>query len=624
MNIIRHKILLLLLLTGFAGHAQQTIWVAPDGVAKNNGSAESPVNSIALALRKARELRRLDSAHSIKDIAINIRGGVYQLYEPIFIRPEDSGTPDHPLIIQAAPGESPVISGGIQVAGWKRVTGKIAGLPASANKNVWVADVPKVGGRNIEFRQLWVNDKKATRCREVNDNNLKRILSVDKEKEEIWVEVPAFNIGKDAGQMEIVLHEMWATAILRIKSFDVVGGKARLTFYQPESRIHFEHPWPSAVVDGKNGNSAYYFTNAIQLLDEPGEWYLDMNAGKVYYWPKAGEDMTTATTVAPVLEQLLKVEGTLDRPVDNVTIKGIRFEHTTWLRPSLQGHVPLQAGMFLLDAYKLKPKGTLEKRGLDNQGWIGRPPAGIEIAAANNLQFQYCDFQHMASAGLDLVSGTHHNLVQGCVFRDIGGNAIQVGAFSPEGFETHLPYDPADTREISTNDRIENNYITNVTNEDWGCVGIAAGYVKNINIEHNEISNIAYTGINVGWGWTKALNCMRNNRIHANYIHHYANYMYDVAGIYTLSAQPGTTITENCVDSIGYSPYVHDPEHWFYLYLDEGSSYITVKNNWCPKEKFLANANGPGNTWENNGPMVSGTIKNAAGLLPAFKQIKQR
>jgi hypothetical protein len=208
------------------------------------------------------------------------------------------------------------------------------------------------------------------------------------------------------------------------------------------------------------------------------------------------------------------------------------------------------------------------------------------------------------------------------VFNDIGGNAIQVGTFSPENFETHLPFDPNDQRIISSYDRIENNYIDDVTNEDWGCVGIAAGCVRNINIEHNEICNVAYTGISVGWGWTKSLNCMRNNRIHANYIHHYANHMYDVAGIYTLSAQPGTSITENCVDSIGYSPYVHDPEHWFYLYLDEGSSYMTVKNNWSHKEKFLANANGPGNTWENNGPMVADSIKNAAGLLPGFKTIK--
>ena len=147
--------------------------------------------------------------------------------------------------------------------------------------------------------------------------------------------------------------------------------------------------------------------------------------------------------------------------------------------------------------------------------------------------------------------------------------------------------------------------------------------MKDINISHNEISEIAYSGISVGWGWTKTVNCMRNNIIHANYIHHYAKHMYDVAGIYTLSVQSKSAITENVVEEI-YSPsYVHDPEHWFYLYTDEGSSFIEVKNNWTPAEKFLKNANGPGNTWENNGPMVADSIKHKAGLEKQYKWLKE-
>ena len=108
---------------------------------------------------------------------------------------------------------------------------------------------------------------------------------------------------------------------------------------------------------------------------------------------------------------------------------------------------------------------------------------------------------------------------------------------------------------------------------------------------------------------------MRNNHIIANYVHHYAKHMYDVGGIYTLSAQPGTVITENRIDSIYHPGYVHDPQHWFYFYFDEGSSYITIRNNWCPGDKFMHNSNGPGNEWENNGPMVDDKIKKAAGCI---------
>jgi hypothetical protein len=48
---------------------------------------------------------------------------------------------------------------------------------------------------------------------------------------------------------------------------------------------------------------------------------------------------------------------------------------------------------------------------------------------------------------------------------------------------------------------------------------------------------------------------------------------------------------------------------------------MLIRDNWCPEPKFLQNANGPGNIWENNGPMVSDRIKNAAGLEPPFKDL---
>ncbi len=70
---------------------------------------------------------------------------------------------------------------------------------------------------------------------------------------------------------------------------------------------------------------------------------------------------------------------------------------------------------------------------------------------------------------------------------------------------------------------------------------------------------------------------MQDNRVVANHIHHIAQQMSDTAGVYTLSAQPGTVIEENHIHSITMSPYVHDSDHWFYLYLDEGSSEITVE-----------------------------------------------
>jgi hypothetical protein len=401
----------------------------------------------------------------------------------------------------------------------------------------------------------------------------------------------------------------------------VQGDSAKLSFYQPESRIESEHPWPAPWISKKTGNSAFYLSNAIQFLNKPGEWYLDNATHKIYYIPRDGENMQSAVVTVPQLETLVKVQGTIEHPVSYFTFKNIAFEHSTWLRPSQFGLVPHQAGMYMLDAYKLKIPGTKDKKGLENQAWVGRPAAAIEVSFADHANFGNCRFEHLASTGLDFKKGTHDNLVLGSLFNDIGGSAILTGVYSDETDEVHLPYNPSDKREVCTNDKIQNNLIIDATNEDWGCVGIGSGYVKGITISHNEVCDVNYTGISIGWGWTKASTVMGDNHIIANKITHYARNMYDVAGIYTLSAQAGTTISENYVDSIYKAPYPHDPNHWFYLYLDEGSADLKIRNNWTPSEKYLKNANGSGNLWDNNGPKVAKAIKDDAGLEAPYRYL---
>lgn len=625
--------------------AAAEFWVAPDGNDANPGTQAQPFASIAAAQRHARELRRLGKIETNEPVRIILRGGVYHPDSPLFFRPEDSGAETSPTIIEATANEQPVISGGVLIQGWKKLKGKTSGLPKAARGQVWVADAPKFGGRILEFRHLWVSDHKAVRAREPNGDTLNRLVAWDKTNQTAWIQgSAASNLARKTGapstrsarsggssdapsgcsalpsQLEMVIDQVWEIAVLRVKSLRTDGDRVGLTFEQPESKIEFEHPWPPVTVSS-NYQAPFFLANAIEFLDSPGEWFADTSAGKVYYWPRPGEDLTQARVVAPALEMLVRVEGTLDRPVENLVFRGIHFEHATWMRPSEAGHVPLQASMFMLDAYRLKPKGTAERPKLDNQEWLGRPPAGVSVLNANHISFERCRFEHMASAGLDFESGTHDDLVQGCVFRDLGGNGIQIGKFADPGMETHLAYNPKDEREICTHETIANNLVTDCGTEDWGCVGVAAGYVRETVIAHNEVSDLPYTGVSLGWGWNRATNCMRDNRVVANHIHHVATRLGDTAGIYTLSAQPGTAISENSVHDIKMSPYVPDPNHWFYLYLDEGSSFITVRDNWCPAEKFLKNANGPGNVWENNGPMVSQKIKDAAGLEPAYRDL---
>ena len=594
------------------------IWISPKGSDFNDGTRQFPKATLTSALRQAREWRRTEDNRIQGGITIYMEGGTYAFYEPVFIRPEDSGTKESPTIIRSVGGEKVILSGGISINGWKK-QGK-----------VWVADVPAFNGRPLDFRQLWVNGKKAVRARDVEDfEKMNRICSVDEKNEILYV--PAVSIRRlidnkgnlKAKYAEMVLHQMWCVANLRIRSVEVQGDSAAIRFHQPESRIQFEHPWPRPMVTTDGHNSAFYLTNARELQDVPGEWYHDIDARKIYYYPREGEKMQEAEVIVPAVETLVRVEGTLDRPVRHIRFEKITFSYTTWMRPSEKGHVPLQAGMYLTDGYRIDPKMQRNylNHPLDNQGWLGRPAAAVRVVAARQIDFERCRFEHLGSTGLDYEEAVQGGVVRGCLFRDIAGNGLLVGSFSPAAHETHLPYNPADRREVCTQQQINNCYFTEIGNEDWGCLAIAAGYVGDVNIEHNEISEVPYSGISLGWGWTQTVNCMRNNRVHANLIHHYAKHMYDVAGIYTLGSQPKSYVTENCVHSIYKPGYVHDPNHWFYLYTDEGSSFITVRDNWTEGEKYLQNANGPGNVWENNGPKVDSVIRERAGLEAGYKDL---
>jgi hypothetical protein len=603
---------LLLLLANTAWAAD--IYVATNGSDFNDGSKNKPLASVAAALRKARELRRLNDASITNGIHIIVSGGTYLLTQTITLHPEDAGTKDSPTTIEAAANESPVLSGGITISGWKRTTGKIIGLPLAAQGKIWEATVPISGGKLTEFRQLWVNDNKAIRAKSMNGDLMDRILSWDKKEQSCWIPTPKFLPFPNMPGMELFIHQWWAIAILRIKKMEPHGDSTKLYFQQPESKIQSEHPWPAPWISKETGNSAFYLTNALQFLDAPGEWYLDIAKQKVYYWPRDNENMLKANVIAPALETLVHIEGSMDHPVSYVFFKGIAFAHTGWLRPSQQGHVPHQDGLYMTEAYKLKPAGTKEKPGLDNQAWIGRPAAAVEVNFAEHTAFENCRFEHLASTGLDYHKGVHDNSITGNLFKDIGGNGILAGVFSDAATEIHLPYNPKDEREVCSGITISNNLVSNVTNEDWSCVGIGLGYTKNALVTHNEVEDVSYTAICMGWGWSPAANAMQNNTISANKIHHYGKHNYDCSGIYTLSAQPNSFITENYIDSIYKAPYAHLPSHWFYLYTDEGSSYFTVKNNWTPSQKYLQNANGPGNVWSNNGPAVDNAIKQSAGI----------
>lgn len=612
-------------LTSLASAAE--LWATPAGGEKAAGTADDPL-SLTAAQRRARELRRRATTPLTEPVRIILRGGTYALDAAWCVRPEDSGTAQSPTLFEAAPGETPVLDGGIPLASsWEKLT-KLpastpppAGLPAAAVDQVWVAEAPLVGGRPREFRQLWIDDRKAVRARTPNVGEMDRLLTWDKADQHTIIPTRP-EITGDLSGLEMVIYQQWEIALLRVREFARSGAEnasVRVRFHQPESRIQFEHPWPAPIMT-EGYRAPFFLQNALCLLDAPGEWYHDIAARRIYYWPRPGEDLASARAVVPVQETLLEVAGSLDRPVRHVEFKGLHFAHTSWMRPTLAGHVPHQAGLYMTEAYKMLPPGTPEKKGLENQAWVGRPPGVARLEAAQHIRFERCRFERLASAGLDAEHGLRDLVVEGCVFRDIAGNGLQLGKFMDGGIETHLPYNPVDDREVSARLRIANNLVTDCANEDWGCLGIAAGYIRESVIEHNDLSDLPYSGISLGWGWTYLTTAQRDNRVQANRITRYGRMLYDFGGIYHLSASPGTWITENALGEVVLNPYAEKP-HWGHIYPDEGSSYLVVRDNWTATDQKLINSKAYGLTWERNGPETPAAIRDAAGLQEPYHDL---
>ena len=532
--------------------------------------------SVADALKKAREWRRLNSQEIVGGIRIHLADTVYPLQKPLFIRPEDSGTEDSPTIIMGG-----TLSGGIAVTDWKR-EGKL-----------WVAEPPRDGNRIVYTRQLWVNGRKAQLAR----GPFVRLTDFDKETKTITLNSPLSSLLSPlSSTAELFLLQRWAIAILRVKSVKEENGQTVLTFHEPESELEFSHPWPQPVINGEKGSSAAYLQNSRSLLDEPGEFWQEYPSGRLYYYPRPEDEPIKCDAVIPHLSTLVEIAGTDDRIVSNIRFENTRFEHAAWFAPSQQGHVTLQGGFPLIDAYKLHEPGLFHKASLENQAWVSRPEAAVKARFAQDISFHQCAFSHLAATALDLEQRVSASAISGCQFEDIGGTAIMAGPFGEGGFETHIPYHGnllCDSIEIS------HCRIYDATNEDWGAVAIGAGYVKNTKIVQNEVSHVNYSGICVGWGWTPLESGMRNNHIENNVVTDYARHLYDAGGIYTLSYQPGSSIRGNRIGAPYKAPYATN-DRAFAIYFDEATNGFTVEDNQMDPESIGWNQPGSDMMLRNN------------------------
>lgn len=563
-----------------ADPAPLILHLSPDGDDAGNGNAQHPFRTFA-------RLQEAIRAYSdTRDIVVALGDHVYRLDAPLTMGTADGGRNGHSVTWTAAPGAHPVLSGGIAVTGWRL---------EDAKQHIYVASIPK----GIEARQLWVDDRLAPRAAIEIPRKAVRFTQTG-----LTIVDPALRYLANLPQQDRIEVESTGFFTDRFSPVQSIAGDT-ITMQQPgwDNNLWgydtLASPWQPQY-------SHLFLANALAFLTKPGQWYVDPEAGKLYYRPPDGTDPNRQSIILPRLPYLIGIAGTYD-PVRNLTFKGLRFSYTSWLGPlDASGYASQQSGAYLADRSPAYPKDSLESckwgcRAFETMRneW-SQMPAAIQVARAEKVTFDHDVFAHLGQVALGIGNDRSANAsniglgaqgiaVTSNLFTDLAGGAIVVGGVR------RTAHHPADPQLVNRDILIANNRVATVSQEFRDNAAILSTYVTAARIVHNDVSGAPYDGIDVGYGWGiqdvggnpnyranmhgydrtgnieyQVPTTLRDTLVAYNRIHDVKQWFEDGGAIYNLSANPGAEIREN---------YLFDLHGHIGLYLDEGSRAVVLRNN---------------------------------------------
>lgn len=307
----------------------------------------------------------------------------------------------------------------------------------------------------------------------------------------------------------------------------------------------------------------------------------------------------------PTLDQLVTVNGTpaqdgaAAQKVHGLTFKGLSFAYTSYLRPHTYGQVEAQAS-YILD--------------LDSMNWdyfhkhdyYLKTDGGVTASYTDSMRVSGCIFTNMSGSGIDFEEGCTNSQFVGNTVQNMCGNGITVGGVAVRDAQPYsewtyvkgvLTKAGADPDRVTQYTLVLSNRFHGIGLRYTGSVGIFAGYVSDITIAHNIISDASYSGISAGWGWGywdgreagvrndqsaygpaeayrvfDTLSIQQRYVIENNDISTVCQRLADGGAVYTLSNMPGSKLNGN---------YMHDaPVKFGGVYFDEATGgFDEISNN---------------------------------------------
>jgi hypothetical protein len=549
---------LLVLLSATSAVAVE-FYVATDGNDANPGTRRRPFATVARARGAVREAK--DKARGPSNVFL--RGGTYFLQQPVQFGPEDSGTKDRPITYASYSGEKAVLSGGRVIAGWKQ-----------ASEGVWTAEIPAVKQGKWHFGQLFVGGQRRPRAR-LPRQGYYQVAAAGNPPTRAFKFHPGELNPKwhNLDDVEIVLLQFWTDARLRIESIDRAANTVRFTgdTWRPTS-------W----------SNGWYVENVFEGLTRPGDWYLDRQAGLLYYRPLPGEKVEQLEFVAPVTKQWIHLEGDYKtgKLVEYLTFRGLSFQYSDGDLEKSQDY-----------SY---PQATIESPQYPQAQAV--LPAGVFARGARHIRFEGNEIAQAGAWGIHLAQGgCKDNHIVGNTMRDLGAGAIRIGGPEP------------------TSDRAEESGRTTITdNRIDGCAKVYLGAPAIIvlqsggnRVAHNEITGGCQWAVSVGWTWNYLPpGDARDNIVEYNHCHHIGDSVLGTHGVlYLLGIQPGTVVRHNLIHDI--------TGNGSGIVLDNSATGIVVEHNvvhHVAYDGLLFNFNDLGNIVQNNIVAMAGnSLVNRSG-----------